>query len=63
MGRNDVIAVASCIEALVREATSTRAHQDHLPLVVGVADHGREVVGKYARHLREAADVAIDDAE
>ena len=30
---------------------------------VGVADHRRRIVGKHARHRREVADVAVDDAE
>lgn len=31
--------------------------------MIGVADHGRGIVGKNARHRREVADVPIDNAE
>src|SRR5215831_14186853 len=38
-------------------------HGDHLALGVGVADDRRGIVREDARHRRQAADVAVDDAE
>ncbi len=30
---------------------------------VGVADHRRRIIREHARHRREVADIAVDDAE
>ena len=63
MRRRRIADIGDRRAARARRWRHAPAHRDHLAPALSVADHRSRVVGKHARHWRQVADVAVDDAE